>query len=59
MLLLWVVCHILVFIMPLYAEVMGVIFDMEVVISKGYTNLWIECDSHLVIQAWFNTSIIP
>jgi len=45
--------------MPLYAEVMGVIFDMEVVISKGYTNLWIECDSHLVIQAWFNTSIIP
>lgn len=36
----------------------GVILAMEVEISKGWTNLWIECDSQHVIQAQSNTSII-
>jgi len=37
----------LVVIMPLYADEMGVIPDMEVVVPTGYTNLRIECNSHL------------
>jgi len=38
---------------------MGVILAMEVAISKGWTNLWIECDFELVIQARSYTLIIP
>lgn len=33
------VFHILVLIMPLYSDEMGVIPDMEVVVTIGYTNL--------------------
>lgn len=43
----------------LHAELFGAIFAIEIAFKKGWHNLWLECDSQLVIKAFNSLSIVP
>lgn len=43
----------------LHAEFVGVMLAIEIAFDKGWHNLWIECDSKLVLDAFKNISLVP
>jgi ribonuclease HI len=43
----------------LFAEIMGVILAIECASEKNWNQLWVECDSRLVVSAFKNPNIIP
>lgn len=43
----------------LFAELMGAIIAIEVAHKRGWRNLWLECDSKLVIDSFSNPNIVP
>ncbi|OVA20858.1 Ribonuclease H domain [Macleaya cordata] len=42
-----------------YAELIGAILTIAITWSNGWTNLWLQCDSSMVMQAFANSKIIP
>lgn len=43
----------------LQAELLGAMWSIEIAFSKGWRNLWLECDSKLVLCAFKNSDIVP
>jgi ribonuclease HI len=43
----------------LVAELHAAMIAIEVAVDKGYTNLWMESDSQLVILAFKSSSVVP
>lgn len=43
----------------LHAELVGAMFAIELPFDKGWHNLWLECDSMLVVSAFSNVSLVP
>jgi len=42
-----------------FAELMVSILSIEIAHNNGWFNLWLECDSILVYQAFFNPKVVP
>jgi ribonuclease HI len=42
-----------------HAELCGVMRAIEIAASKDWSNLWLETDSTLVVQAFNDTSLVP
>ena len=42
-----------------FVEVQVVIIALEVAKCRGWNNLWIECESSLIIQAFGNPLLVP
>jgi ribonuclease HI len=43
----------------LHAEICAAIFAIDFAMARGWTNLWLECDSLLLIQAFSNIQLVP
>ncbi|WJX41072.1 hypothetical protein P8452_28481 [Trifolium repens] len=43
----------------LYAEICAAIYAIEFALARGWTNLWLECDSLLLVQAFSNAHLVP
>lgn len=43
----------------LHAEFMGAILAMELAITNGWNNFWLECDSQLVVSAFKSSAGVP
>lgn len=43
----------------LHAEWISDMLAMEIAYSKGWHNLWLECDSNLVVHAFHSLSVGP
>jgi ribonuclease HI len=43
----------------LYAEICVAIYAIEFALARGWTNLWLECDSLLLVQAFSNVHLVP
>lgn len=43
----------------LYEKIMGVIHAIQGAGKKGWENLWLECDSTLVVQVICNHGLVP
>jgi len=42
-----------------FKELLAAITTIDIVIDKGWQNLWLECDSLLVVQAFKLDTLIP
>lgn len=42
-----------------HAEILGAIYAIEIAYKRGWHNLWLECDSLLVIMAFKSMDIVP
>jgi len=42
----------------LFAEVIAAILSMEFAFSKGWSKVWLECDTVLVVQAFSKTFLV-
>lgn len=43
----------------LYAEICAAIYAIDFALARGWTNLWLECDSLLLVQAFSNIHLVP
>lgn len=43
----------------LYTYLIGAMMYIEYAFTKGWHNLWLECDSHLVIYVFINDNLGP
>ena len=44
--------------MRFFAETFAAVIAIETACEKGWRNLWLECDSMLVVQAFKNENIV-
>lgn len=43
----------------IFAEFIGAMLAVEIAFNKGWINLWLECDSQLVVLAFKDSKIVP
>jgi ribonuclease HI len=43
----------------LFAEIYAAIYAIEFACTRGWNNLWLECDSLLLVQAFSNSHLVP
>jgi ribonuclease HI len=43
----------------LYAAICAAIYAIEFAYARGWTNIWLECDSLLSVQAFTNVNVVP